>query len=691
MININNGTEKEEETINPNLQAKDSSINDKLMQYGTYQISYDEFEDRIKKKDEYIAKKLEIKKVYRKFKQKTLFGSKERDELFLITTIKGIVSEKECIYINGNFFGIANNVDNVLTSYFNNPNIVKKIEWLIYGLVQIKNNDPRWFPYITIRHNDPLFIRISSGYGDSWIEGVCKCCEFEGGISGGCFDGLVFQENGDIEISPACFLNGYYKSYYTYIWEKEFRGDAIFENKYLNDYQKTLDYFYNLFKEKHNSLKDDFLGKEILNIGSYDKIELVQIPLKSELDSITYLKNKYILIEDENENKQCFALLARYKFDYNERLNKQKKEYWTETNPFLFDKYKKNERKKIDDEIDNQINYEKCYELAKIIFCVQLLPTMKDYLVDWHDIICDYERFGIIEVGKPYELPGVFKIDKVKSIQIIEDYKFIPKINETFDLSNEPRFGISQKLNLSFSKVDDRDIALEFYDHIQSNEFFEKLNKIKNLFRDGYIEGYYNLLELKELFDNVQGKTTLPENKEIVEHLKYLQLFYEYVIDNIKDTGERESLTGTLKNIINSKSATASTAAKVKGLISDSIDFSIDERLGISLSIEFDFNTTEEQKSFLKIKESLETGEFYSKIDEISKLRRKGYIEGYYNYLELKELFNNVQGVDKLPDNNRVIDAFEFLLNIKHNLIDKANSDDSAMLLTNMIKLLIND
>jgi len=231
--------------------------------------------------------------------------------------------------------------------------------------------------------------------------------------------------------------------------------------------------------------KTGILGRNDIEEGVYDEVDLVSVPL-----------NYYLVITNEENKKIGFKLLKRL------------------------------------DEVDST-------------FIFKIIPFEKNVLVAWENIRLLYENNkGIIKKGEPFNLKGIINIDIVKNINVLREYDYIPILKEKIDFSVDPKLNFDREFDLSFNTIAERDVFLKLKKDLLNGIFSSKLIKAKRLIELGDLTGYNGFSNLRNLFNNVEGDNFTEEAEQLLD---YINKIYIDLIFNITGKGLRAKMSQILK------------------------------------------------------------------------------------------------------------------------------------------------
>lgn len=553
---------------------------------------------------------------------------------------------------NSGYTEIINVFDDITRKTKNNPHqVIGAFDFEVFKSIFNYSNDP-------IFYGEPFLINLKSV---NWLEGTLKAFE------------IVFPKKlNNVEIDCCCLFAG--STHSTPIDSLKINPEKFYCGVYNG--------------ETKDGKEVSFLNKKLVGNGEYDNLELIKQQI-----------GKYVIITDNTGNKYALKLHFRYSSIMYERLKTGEYELISHApKKLLVANIIKNIKGLIDNHNDFKFKsieeyasivkeeYLKIKELCYPVFSYTIYPTHEEISIPWEKIRSDYENQGFIKVGKPFNLCGHLDIQEVKSIQISDEFDYIPDLNTLIELNQQIGFKDHLTIALSFDLKEDFFAFQELKKDISVNGMFlSNLRDISDLVKKGYISGYDSVFELKAFFDN-QG--AIDNTKESVkEKVSYLKTIKNIFIDNIVDSSQKQQVIDIIKNIIHLSSNDAQSIDK-SNLKSIDIDFSKDQRIGISSKVEFLVITENDENQLNKFLKEVETGEFYSNLVRIKKLVTNSYITGFYNRLEIKDFFNEQGGNE--PINEDVKKALDYLCDLSNNIIPKVKETMISEALKSIIKLTIN-
>lgn len=347
--------------------------------------------------------------------------------------------------------------------------------------------------------------------------------------------------------------------------------------------------------------------------------------------------------------------------------------------------------------------------VTESLFHVTGLPTKEKQYIEienvithnnvkyaWATIRQDFNNY-MFNINSPLHINGAVHIPNIREIKCIGISPYtstgqngisnnLHLFGEIINFSEFPSLNINQIIE--FDCFDESDIKslFEIHDSLYNNTFFTELKCVKTLLNSGYVNGYGKFNQLKTIFNNKPGDEFNYEKSEVKQVFDFL-LKINLLINNAQGKENRELLLESFKTLLFSEeSGTDDSISK----ISSEIDFSKDDRLGMEIKMNFNFNSQLELEEFNKYKIDAEEGKFYSLLMQTQRLMQNGELLGYHNKLELKSLFRE-EGSTEPPASEKAQNCLNYLSLIKKYLIDTVQPKEDAEKLITVIKLIITD
>ena len=179
--------------------------------------------------------------------------------------------------------------------------------------------------------------------------------------------------------------------------------------------------------------------------------------------------------------------------------------------------------------------------------------VQKTIKIKWETIRKRYEEgVGPLEIGKPYNFPGLINVNQVQKIEISKELNIKPVLNFG---KLSPKLGLpNENIELIPTDKHHEEVINGFIGDLANGSFFDRLKRAQWLVTTGHINGYGNNKSLEPVFNNIQGNYANLQGEEALkvrEAMEYLGNFMFYVIGAFQKPAKKTQILYWLKKFLN--------------------------------------------------------------------------------------------------------------------------------------------